>query len=158
GEARGRPLTVQKRDDAVLDFLRRRQDVLLVEAHQLLRLEVLQAYVVEDAPVVQDVPLEGRPDVAGETLLREEPAQVLPLVADRAVDEKGRVPGGLGNTDLRVLGGDQPLGRAEVRPATDKVRRYADHDLRRGARDDGIPRSKPGCQFGRRHAEQDAEL
>jgi hypothetical protein len=94
------------------DFLCRSEGLLLIDADQLPRLEILRTHFIEDAPVVQDVPLEGRPDLASNALGREELAQVLRLVADRAVDEEGRVPVGLGDADLCVLSGDEPLGRA----------------------------------------------
>src|SRR5262249_47730980 len=59
---------VQESGDPIFDFLGGGQDLLLIRTDQLLRLKVLEADVVEDSAVVQDVPLEGRADLAGEAL------------------------------------------------------------------------------------------
>src|SRR5262249_48347141 len=90
------------------------QHLLLVDGDQLLRLEILQAHVVQDPPVVEDVPGEGRPDLPGEAARAEQLREVLRLVAEGAVDKEGGVEVGLGDADLGVLGRREPLGRADV--------------------------------------------
>ena len=80
-------------------------------------------------------------------LRREERPEILGLVADGAVDEEGGVEVGLGDADLGVLGRDQSLGRAKVRPPADQIRRHADDSTLAGERGSG-PSQRGGQSVG----------
>ena len=64
----GALLGLQEGHQAVFHVLSGAQDGILVGGHQLLKLGILEANVIQDAPVVEDVPREGRTDVAGQGL------------------------------------------------------------------------------------------
>ena len=55
-----------KGDDPVFNFLAGRDYRLLIDCDQLLEGGVLEPHVIDDATIIQHVPLERRPDTAGE--------------------------------------------------------------------------------------------
>ena len=96
------------------------------------------------------------PTLPVEGLFLEEVPEVLGGVADRAVDGDVGIKLGLGNADLRALGGCLPFGTADIGPAAEQVRRDADGHFRR--RRGNRPRTEPGLQVLGRNAQQDAQL
>ena len=140
----------QEAPERDLDLPGGRQDLVLVGRDQLLRPGLLQAHVVLDPAVIQDVPAEAGKDGSDEALGLEQLGQVLGIPTDDAVDGDGGVEGGFGHPDLGALGRHLALGAADVGAAAQQVGRDARGDPGGRVRHRVLPSSGPGPSSGSR--------
>src|SRR5262249_29630473 len=96
---------------------------------EFLEARILHADIVEDAPVVEDVPSEGRADHsdhAGVTM--EQFAKLLGRHSDGAIDGEMRVEVGLSDSYACALSRDLPFRSPDVGAPSQEVGRNANHD------------------------------
>src|SRR5438552_385567 len=81
----------------------------------------LQADIIENAAIVENVPLGGRSDAAVEGGGLEEVGEAARRVAEVAVEGDAWIELRLGDADLGTLGGGLALGAANIGPAAQQI-------------------------------------
>ena len=102
----------QEKDETILDFCAGGQHGILIGRHQRLKLSILRTDIVQDSPVVQDLPTERWAEGAIEGSRREQLVQVFGGVAERSIDGNMGIEIGFSDADERGLSGGRALGAA----------------------------------------------
>ena len=128
------PLVVEEGDQGVLGLGIGLEHHLLIFQRPLLESGVLDANVVDQPSVVEDVPLERRPDVAGQRSRLEQVAESGGIQEDVARNGECGIQFGDGDPDLGALGGHLAFGAADVGTPAEQIGRDAHRDSRRRGR------------------------
>ena len=93
-------LGLKEIDESVLDLVARPNDGFLIPDDQFLEFSILQANVVGEPAIIEDVPLKGRSDDALHGVILEEVAEALGLPANGAGDGDVGIEIGACDADL----------------------------------------------------------